>query len=124
MKIPEQHQAVMPYLILKGTKKFIDFVETVFGAKLINTVYREDGKTIMHAEIQIEGSTIMFAEANEQYPQQTAHLFVYVADADISYQKALDHGAISVMSLSNQDYGRTCGVKDLCGNTWWITAVR
>lgn len=124
MNIPQQHQAVMPYLILKGAKKFIDFTETVFGAIVIHTTHREDGKTVMHAEIQIDGSTIMFAESTEEYTPQTANMFVYVPDADAAYQKALDHGAVSVMPLSDKDYGRTCGVKDPCGNTWWITAVR
>jgi len=27
------------------------------------------------------------------------------------------------MQLSDQSYGRTCGVKDPCGNSWWITSV-
>lgn len=124
MNIPKEHQAVMPYLILKGAKRFSDFAETVFDAKRLHVSHREDGKTIMHAEVQIEDSTIMFADSTEQYPQQTANLFVYVTDADTSYQKALDHGAISVMPLSDKDYGRTCGIKDPCGNTWWITSVK
>lgn len=124
MNIPQEHQAVMPYLILKGAKKFVDFTETVFGAKVIHTTLRDDGKTVMHAEVQIEGSTIMFAESTDQYAQQTSNMFVYVSDADASYQKALDHGAVSVMPPSDKEYGRACGVKDPCGNTWWITGVK
>lgn len=124
MKTPEHHQAVMPYLIVKTAKKFLDFTETVFGAKLTYSEQREEGTAIRHAEIQIGGSTIMFADATEQFSPQTASLFIYVPDADIAYQKALDHGAVSVMPLLDKDYGRTCGVKDTCGNTWWITAVK
>jgi uncharacterized glyoxalase superfamily protein PhnB len=85
---------------------------------------REDGKTIMHSEIQIGGSTIMFADTTEQIKEQVAGLFIYVENADETYKKAIDAGATTVMELSNQDYGRTCGVNDPFGNTWWITTVK
>ena len=85
---------------------------------------REDGHTIMHAEVNINGSVIMFAESTEQYPVQTANLFVYVDDADKSYATALQNGATSVNEPADQSYGRSCGIKDPHGNTWWITSVK
>jgi PhnB protein len=124
MNIPTGHQAVMPYLILNGASKFIDFTQKVFDAKLISTHLRDDQKTIMHAEIGIDGSTIMLAEATEQFPPQNAHLFVYVEDADKSFQAAKDNGAEVMTELSDQDYGRTCGVTDPTGNVWWITSLK
>jgi len=53
----------------------------------------------------------------------TASLFIYVNNADFSYAKALELGCTSVMELSDQPYGRTCGVKDVFGNVWWITSI-
>lgn len=123
MKIPDGYQAVMPYLILKNAGGFIEFTETVFGAKLLNKHLRDDGHTIMHGEINIDGSIIMFAESTEQYPEQNANLFVYADDADESYRRALKNGAITVTEPADQSYGRSCGVKDPHGNTWWITSV-
>lgn len=123
MKIPEGHQAVMPYLIVNGASKFIEFVKEVFGAELTHNVFFEDGKTVMHAQVMINGSTIMLCDASEKWKQQTAHLFVYVESADDTYKKSLEHGATSLMGLSNQEYGRTCGVTDPFGNVWWITSV-
>ena len=123
MKIPTEHQAVMPYLILNGALKFIEFTQKVFNAKLISKHLREDQKTIMHAEISIDGSTIMFAEASGQFGEHTAHLFVYVEDADKSFQAAKDNGAEVIRQLSDQDYGRTRGVSDPTGNVWWITSI-
>ncbi|WP_421978678.1 VOC family protein [Roseivirga seohaensis] len=123
MKIPEGHQSVMPYLILPEAENFSEFAKQVFDAKVSLTRLREDEKTIMHSELIIGNSTIMFAGATEQFSPQTANLFVYVDNADETYKKALDNGASSVMGLSNQDYGRTCGVLDPFGNTWWITSV-
>ncbi len=124
MNIPKGHQAVMPYLILKGAQSFISFTQKVFNAAVLSQHLRADQKTIMHAEIQINGSTIMFAEATEQFEPQNANLFVYVENADESFEAAKANGATVLMELSNQDYGRTCGVTDPTGNIWWITSVK
>ena len=124
MKIPNGHQAVMPYLMLVEAAKFIDFCQKVFNAKLISNRKREDGITIMHAEVDIDGSTIMFSEANKDWKPAMANMFVYVENADKTYQLAIDAGAVTLMELSDQDYGRTCGVTDPFGNVWWITSVR
>jgi len=113
----------MPYLILKEAEKFSDFAKNVFGAKVIMNRLREDEKTIMHSEISIGDSTLMFAGATEQWKPQTANLFIYVTNADEAYKKAIRAGATTVMELTDQDYGRTCGVIDPFGNTWWITAI-
>ena len=124
MNLPSGHQTIMPYLILKGASRFIDFCKKVFDAKDSNQqVLRDDG-TVMHAEIILNGSTIMVTDETKDWSQQNANLFVYVPDADDTYQKALDNGATSLMELSDQDYGRTCGVTDPFGNIWWITSVK
>ena len=123
MNIPAAHQTIMPYLILQGASKFIDFTKNVFGAAETTTKsLREDG-TVMHAEITLNGSTIMVTDETADWTKQTANLFVYVTNADETYQKAIKNGAVSLMELSNQDYERTCGVKDPFGNVWWITSV-
>jgi len=125
MKVPSGHQMVMPYLMLKDASKFIPFTETVFGAQVNPGTLRtrDDGK-LMHAEVMIGGCTIMFSDSSEQWPEQTANLFIYVDNADQAFKKAIDAGSTVVMELSDQDYGRTCGVSDPFGNVWWITAVK
>lgn len=110
----------MPYLIVKGAANFFAFMQTVFGATEKMKVMRDED-TYMHAELQVGQSTIMFTDATEQYPVQNAGLFIYVTDCDGTYKKALDNGATTIMPPANQDYGRSCGVLDAFGNTWWIT---
>ena len=85
---------------------------------------RDDTDNIMHAELMISGCTIMFCEASNQWAVANANLFIYVDDADVTYKLATENGATTVMELSDQDYGRTCGVSDPFGNTWWITSVK
>lgn len=125
MNLPQYHQTVMPYLILNEAEAFISFTQTAFDAELTPNMlsYRQDGTGIQHAEIRIQESTIMFCSASAQYPQQNAGLFIYVENADQTYQKALQSGATIIMELSDQSYGRTCGVSDTFGNIWWITSL-
>jgi PhnB protein len=122
-KIPGNYHTVMPYLILKNAAGFIDFTQKVFDAKETHRAMRDD-HIIQHAEVMIGDSTIMFADSTEQYPPQTGYLFIYVDDADKRYQKALEAGAQKVTELADQSYGRSGGVMDPFGNTWWITSVK
>ena len=124
MNIPKTHQAVMPYLIVDDAAKLIDFAKKVFDAALNFTELRDDTEKIRHAEIQIDGSTIMLADATDEWKQQPANLFVYVDNADDTYNSALENGATSLMELSDQSYGRTCGITDPVGNVWWITSIK
>ena len=122
MNIPEGYQAVMPYLILNDPEGFIDFTQKVFNATSKYKELREDGHPIRHAEMEISGSVIMCAQSTDQFPVQTANLFVYVDNADETYAKALENGATSVNEPADQSYGRSCGVSDTNGNVWWITS--
>jgi len=120
--IPENYQHVMPYLIVAGAAAFSEFVQQVFGAKETLRVMR-DAHTIQHAEVMIGKSTVMFADRTAQYAERPAGLFIYVDDADRRYALALAAGAESITAPADQPYGRSGGVKDRWGNTWWITSV-
>ncbi|HXS36689.1 MAG TPA: VOC family protein [Flavipsychrobacter sp.] len=122
-KVPEGYQAVMPYLILDGATEFIKFTQKVFGAEEKMKVMRNEN-TVMHAEISIGGSVIMFADSTDQYPEQPGVFFIYVDNADDTYKSALSEGATVVSELTNQDYGRSGGVMDTFGNTWYITTMQ
>ena len=125
MKIPNGHQPLMPYLILKNADAFIEFTQIVFGAKEIFKSYRDnDNKIIMHAEIQINGCNIMFADMNEFYGVANANLFIYVEDADQTVDIALANGATIINELADQDYGRSGGIEDPFGNVWWVTSMK
>src|SRR3954465_8589653 len=122
LEIPEGYQQVMPYLVVNDAQSFFNFMQRVFNATEKYKAMRDETK-IADAELQIGKSTIMFADSTEQWKAQTAGLFVYVTDADETYKKALAEGATSIMEMSNQSYGRSGGVTDPFGNTWWITSA-
>ncbi len=122
LQVPENYQAVMPYLILKGAASFIAFAKEVFGAK-VALQEMKDKDIVMHAEIKIGDSTVMIAEATADYEPQNAGLFVYVKDADAAIKHAIELGAELILEISNKPYGKSGGIKDPFGNTWWITSV-
>ena len=122
VKFPAEYQQVMPYLILPDPAAFLKFAKEVLGAteKMIN---RDADGTFRHCEVMVGDSVIMFSVTMEGWPSHTAGLFVYVADADAAYDIALTLGATSVMPVGNQPYGRSGGVRDTNGNTWWLTTA-
>ncbi|MEP6926325.1 MAG: VOC family protein [Ginsengibacter sp.] len=123
LKIPDNYQTVMPYLIVKDAAKFIVFMQKVFDAGEANKSMRDES-IIMHGEIMIGGSTIMFADSTEKFNVQTAGLFIYVDDADITFKKAIDAGATTLIEVADQTYGRSGGITDPFGNVWWITSMK
>lgn len=120
---PPHHNRVMPYLIVKNAAELIQFIEEIFGGVISYKALRED-QSIMHAEVNIGESNLMLGEASDQWASQPAGLFIYVENADETYKNALAAGAVSVMEPVTQDYGRSCGIKDPFGNTWWITSEK
>jgi PhnB protein len=122
LTIPEGYQCVMPYLIVENAIGFLEFTKVVFGAEEKYKAMRDE-KIIQHAEITIGGSVIMFTDATVQYAGRPGGFFIYVADCDDVYEKALTNGATSIAAPADQAYGRSAGIEDAFSNTWWITSV-
>jgi PhnB protein len=119
--VPEGYHTATPYLIVTGVAKVIEFLERTFDAKEVHQrMTRPDG-AIMHAEVKIGDSHIMLGEPMGQFGSMPASIYLYVADTDACYQRALRAGAASLMEPANQFYGdRNAGVRDPAGNIWWI----
>src|SRR5262245_38322122 len=78
--------------------------------------YRPDFPTVMN----IGDSMIMISEAGIRKPMP-AFLYVYVADADQIYRRAIEAGATSLEEPSVMPYGDRRGmVEDAWGNIWQI----
>lgn len=115
------YHTATPYVIVSGAEAFLAFMEKVFGAR-IQRKEEAPRRGIVHAEAVIGDSVIMTAEATEQWKICTTGIFLLVGDVDRTYRIAIEEGAVSVAEPAEQSYGRSCGVRDPFGNTWWITA--
>lgn len=112
--------AVRPYLYARPD--MIDFAQSVFGASILAS---HDTPTGAHVEACIEDSVFILETATEFPPQVTptlASVYLYVKDVDDVYAKALAAGAESISAPEDKPYDeRQCGIKDLFGNTWWVS---
>jgi PhnB protein len=117
---PERYHSITPYLIINNAEHLIEFLKQAFDAEELSRMAQPDGG-IMHAELRIGDSTLMLADATEQYPPTPAFLYLYVENTDAVYQKALTAGATSIREPTDEFYGdRTAAVKDAFGNQWGI----
>jgi uncharacterized glyoxalase superfamily protein PhnB len=123
IKVPAEYQRLMPYLIVPNAEGFFNFMKNVFQATEKMKMMRDE-KTIMHAELKVGDQVIMFSEASKEYPATPGSFFIYVEDADKSFADAIANGATEIDPPDDKDYGRSGGVRDPHGNTWWITSAK
>jgi PhnB protein len=111
--IPSGFHSVTPRMVVSDAAAAVEFLRTVFhgtGDVMLNRP----------AEIVIGDSVVMVSEAGarETFP---AYLYVYVDDADTTYQRALAAGAVSVEKPWDTPYGdRRAMVRDAFGNLFQI----
>jgi PhnB protein len=119
--IPEGHHTVTPYLTVRGAGQLIEFLKKAFDATLVYEMRRPDG-SVGHAEVKIGDSMVMIGEASDKCQPTPAMMYLYVADSDAWYNKAIAAGATVEREIADQFYGdRSGGVKDMCGNQWWLS---
>jgi len=118
--IPDGYHSVTPYLLVQAPEKLIDFVKASFGAEEMLRMPGPDGTGVSHAEVRIGDSVVMMGQPADG-TMMPAAIYLYVADADAIYQRALKAGGESTEEPNDTFYGdRRAGVKDPCGNLWWI----
>lgn len=126
--IPAGYHTVTPCFTVRGGAEALEFYQKAFGAKVLMRFDAPDGG-VMHAEIQIGDSKLMFGDENpvcgnkspETLGGTAGGLYVYVADCDAVFDRAVAAGATVLKPLTNQFYGdRTGTVTDPFGHVWTI----
>jgi len=130
-KNPVYPSAAVPYLMIRGAAKAIDFYKKAFGAEETMRFPMPDG-SVGHAEIRIEGAPLFLADegpgAGMQSPQQlggtTVSVSVYVEDVDAFARRAAAAGAKVLRPVADQFYGeRTVTFEDPFGHVWHFHTV-
>ena len=110
--IPDGYHSLTPSLTFKDCKKAIDFYSKAFGAKTLDTFPSIDGKGIMHAAIQIGNSILMMGDemsdmckSAETMGGSPISIFVYVANVDEAFKKAVAAGATVVYPVAEMFWG-------------------
>ena len=125
----EGFHTITPYLKFDDGNAAFTFYQKAFGAKE-HYCQRDQNGVLRHGELQFGDSMIMMSTVVPEYPELKSavayggspmSIFLYVDDADALFQRAVENGCMVEMAMSDQSYGRTGGVKDPFGYTWWIT---
>lgn len=117
---PDGYHSITPYLVVDGAARLIDFLVQAFDAEERER-FAAPGNRVGHAELRIGDSVVMLGDARPEHPAMQAMLYLYVDDVDATYQIALSAGAKPVQAPQDHFYGdRSGGVKDPCGNVWYI----
>ena len=111
---PDGWPTVTPRIITPDPENLVRFLKDVFHAQGECRVGRP-------AEIRIGDSVIMVSDGDGVRDLMPAFLYVYVADADATYKRAIAAKATSLEEPANMPYGdRRAMVRDSWRNTWQI----
>jgi PhnB protein len=111
--IPAGWHTITPRIVARDAAKLVEFIKDVFEA-------RGDFRSDVPSEIEIGDSRIMISGEGPR-DAMPAFLYVYVENADSTYQRALAAGAQSLEEPRDLPYGDRRGmVKDRWGNVWQI----
>jgi len=129
--VPDGYHTVTPYLVVRDTKRALEFYKKAFGAETTLSMPGPGGR-IMHAEMRIGDSVVFVSDEfldmapNVKAPESiggnvTGSIFMYVPDADAVFKRAVGAGAKSIMPVADQFWGDRFGkVADPFGHHWGI----
>jgi PhnB protein len=127
---------IQPHICVKGGLEAIAFYKKAFGAECPFHQLAEDGKRVMHANIQLFGSEVMLHDEFAEYdgdvlsPASRGGASVAIninlarpADVDAAIGRAQSAGAEVVMAAEDAFWGARYGrVRDPFGHIWAFNA--
>ena len=125
---PRQRPPVTPYLGVADANAAIEFYGDAFGAVERFRLPGQDGKKVMHAELEIAGGTIFLSDMGS--PSQPAGVAIALG---LENAKAVDalaarlvaHGATLTFGPEDMFWGdRFAEITDPFGHRWMLTAPK
>lgn len=111
---PDDRPTIIPRIITKEVAGVVDFIKSVFGA---DGELNADRPT----ELRIGNSLIMVSDGGGMRAATPSFLYVYVENADATWQLAVAAGAQTIEKPADMPYGdRRATVQDRWGNIWQI----
>jgi uncharacterized glyoxalase superfamily protein PhnB len=111
---PDGWHTVTPRIVVRDPEGLVTFIKTVFQAQ-------GEFHPGRPAEIRIGDSILMVSDGGGLRDLAPAFLYVYVADTDATYARAIAANAVSLERPADMPYGdRRAMIRDGWGNTWQI----
>ena len=119
---PDGYNAVSPYFVVDGAKQLIELLSKIFNTEELR-IYLKPDNSIMHAEIKIDDSVLMFGDASEQFPPNKLLIHIYVPDVEKTFEKAMAAGckSLEMPKTREGDPDKRGSFQDFAGNIWSIS---
>ncbi len=132
--------SIMPFMYNDDPQAAFELYRKIFGAREVHRVTQPNGKP-SHIQMAIGETHVMLDDATAPHAAEyrakgfagtprdfggtPLHLYIYVADADAAFQRALDSGSQVVDAMADKEWGDRCGgVQDPFGHIWYIATPR
>ena len=113
---------VIPYIVIERAAEAVAFYKQAFAAEEVGVMPAEDGKRIMHAQLTINGGSVMLNDPFPEHGHPAAPLTcltMLVADAQAWFDRAVQAGCAPTMPPQLMFWGDTWGtVTDPFGVQW------
>ena len=130
--VPEGYHTLTPSLTMANAASAIDWYKKALGAEEVSRAVGPDGR-VMHAQIRIGDSAIMLSDdmmggnTPKHHNGSPISLWLYVADCDALYNRALKAGATKAPGqmgdMADQFWGDRCGAIVDPEGYWWTIAT-
>jgi uncharacterized glyoxalase superfamily protein PhnB len=132
-------QRVVPFIAYEDAARAIEWLSSAFGfEERADQRYTDDGGTVTHAELALEGGTVYLASPSAAYQSPKRHretcdaarqwldnrwvidgYFVEVSDVDAHHTRAVAGGATILSEPEEPGYGyRVYVAEDIEGHRW------
>jgi PhnB protein len=111
--MPVEYRSVIPRIVTDDVEGLVAFLRAVFDA---------DGEIVAGRPVDVRiGDSIIMVSGTGERDAFPAFLYVYVDDADATYQRALAAGATSLEAPLDTPYGdRRAMVRDPWGDVFQV----
>jgi PhnB protein len=131
--MPQQQPAgLIPHLVMDNASGAIEFYKKALGATEKSRSPAQDGKRVMHAEIELNGASVYLSDdfpefcggksrTPKAYGGSPITLHLNVANCDATVARAVEHGAKCTMGPMDAFWGmRYAQITDPFGHQWAI----
>ena len=133
---PAAPRSIMPFLYIEDAASAVEFYKNVFGASVLMRDEEPSG-IVSHAMLKMGETTVMLSDPTSADVRQNdvhhlsrtpqslggspVHLYIYVADVDEVFRRAVEAGAKVIDQPEDREWGdRTSGIEDPFGHVWWV----
>ncbi len=127
---------IVPYLTVQGGLEAIKFYEEAFDAEEISVMMADDGKRVLHAELELHDCPLMLSDSFAEMGGTTSapgtaggtsvtiHLDLKKAkQVDRTMEQAAQAGATVIMPAQDMFWGARYGrIRDPFGHVWSFNA--